>query len=223
MKTLSTENKIFAGVIGATLLLIFAAAFTLGKGTFPNTNNNPSTLAADTSVLVRDNSHYKGPKEAKVTIVEFSDFECPACQAAQPALNKTLADYKDKSVRFVYREFPLPSHQYAFLAAEAAEAAGLQNKFWEMHDRLFAEFEKNPELVLSKDTLTGYAKDLELDTAKFALDLDSDSVRQRVLDDQNDGNKVGLSATPTFFINGTAFTGGLSVDQFAREIDFRLK
>ena len=206
MPNFSTETKIFIGIIGATILLVAGAALLLGKDTVIDTTN-----------LVRNNSHSIGPADAKVTIVEFSDFECPACKAAQPALEQTLKDYSDK-VRFVYREFPLPSHEFGFIAAQAAEAAGLQGKFWEMHDKLF---QISPNL--SRDQLIGAAKDLGLNMDQFTKDFDSEAVRQRILDDQADGKKANLEATPTFFINGTKFTGGLTVNQFKQEIDSRLK
>ncbi|MCL4397714.1 DsbA family protein [Patescibacteria group bacterium] len=222
MPNLSTETKVFIAIIAGTLILIGGVAFLSGQGN----SSSGSTAAAqvvDTSILVRPDSHFLGPENAKVTIVEFSDFECPACQAAQPAVAQMLDTYKNSSVRFVYREFPLPSHQYAFLAAETAEAAGLQGKFWEMHDALFAAFESSPDYAFDKDKAIGLAQSLGLDTAKFAADLDSDAIRQKVLNDQADGNKVGIDATPTFFVNGTKFTGGQSIDQFKQEIDFRLK
>lgn len=210
MNKFSPETKIFLAIIAVTVLFVGGAAAILGKG------DTGSTLA-DQSVLTRSDSHIQGPGEAKVTIVEFSDFECPACKAAQPALKQTINNYSNR-IRFVYRQFPLPSHQYGFIAAQAAEAAGLQGKFWEMHDKLF---EISPDL--SKDKLIEAAKGLNLDMTKFTADLDSDQVRQKVLNDQADGNKVGISATPTFFINGTSFTGGLTIDQFKQEIDSRLK
>ncbi len=206
MPKFSTETKIFLGIILGTIALIGGAALLLGKST-----------PTDTSGLVRNNSHFLGSQNAKVTIVEFSDFQCPACKAAQPTVTAVLQKYKDK-IRFVYREFPLPSHEFGMIAAQGAEAAGLQGKFWEMHDKLF---EKSPDL--SKDKLISYAMELGLDPAKFAADLDSDAVRQIVLDDQADGNKASLEVTPTFFINGTKFDGGMSLDEFSKEIDTRLK
>ena len=205
MQEVATEIKFFLAIIIGTVVLIGGAAMLLGK-------SSPT----DTSGLVRNNSHFVGSPNAKVTVVEFSDFECPACKAAQPTVTAVLQKYKDK-IRFVYRNFPLPSHEFGMIAAQAAEAAGLQNKFWEMHDKLF---EKSPDL--SKDKLITYAAEIGLDSAKFNADLDSDAVRQIVLDNQADGNKAGLSVTPTFFINGTKFDGGMSLDQFSKEIEARL-
>lgn len=203
---MSNEIKIFLGVIAGTVVLIIAAAFFLTKPT-----------AIDSSFLVRENSRVLGMSEAKVTIVEFSDFQCPACKTAEPIVTQVLNQYKDK-IRFVYRNYPLPSHEFGQIAAEAAEAASLQNKFWEYHDKLF---ELSPDL--KKENLLLIAKDLGLDLVKFNKDLDSDTVKQKVADDQADGNRAGVNATPTFFINGTKFPGVLSLSQFQQEIDKRLK
>ncbi|MEK7565889.1 MAG: thioredoxin domain-containing protein [Patescibacteria group bacterium] len=206
---MNSETKFFIGIMGVTLAIILGAAvFLSGK------ENVTNLIPAD--ILIKTTSQVLGATDSKVTIVEFSDFECSACKAAQPIVKAVLAKYPNK-VRLVYRHFPIPSHQYGFLAAQAAESASLQGKFWEMHDKLF---EKSPEL--STDKLIIYASELKLDIAKFAADLESDAVKQKVLDDQLDGNKAGINVTPTFFINGQKFEGVLSVDQFSREIDKRL-
>lgn len=203
---MSNETKIFSGIIVGTLILIVTAAFFLTKPT-----------VIDSSFLVRENSHVLGVSEAKVTVVEFSDFQCPACKAAEPIVAQVLNQYKDK-IRFVYRNYPLPSHEFGQIAAQAAEAANLQNKFWEYHDKLFA---KSPDL--QRENLLILAKDLNLDMDRFAQDLDSDAVKQKVFNDQADGNRAGVNATPTFFINGTKFSGVLSLSQFQQEIENRLK
>lgn len=220
MPKFSTETKIFAVIIAATLLLIGGAAVFFG-----GSGSGSSGTVADQSLLVRPDSHVIGPANAKVTIVEFSDFQCPACVQADPTIKQVLQKY-DGQIRFAYRDYPLPSHVYGRIISEAAEAAGLQGKFWEMHDKLFANYQAlegaaNEQAV--RQALTQYASDLGLDTSKFTQDLDSDAVLQRVTADQADGNKVGLAVTPTFFINGTKFDGALSLDQFSKEIDSRLK
>lgn len=195
---MTNDIKIFLGIIVGTLILIFGAVFFLSQPKKP----------VDTSFLLSD---------AKVTVVEFSDFQCPACKAAEPVVAEILNKYKDK-IRFVYRNYPLPSHEFGQIAAQAAEAANLQNKFWEYHDKLF---EKSPDL--KKENLLTIAKDLGLDLDKFNKDLDSDAVKQKVADDQADGNRAGVNATPTFYINGTQFTGVLPLTQFQQEIEKRLK
>jgi protein-disulfide isomerase len=202
------ETKLFAGIMGATLILVVVVAVLLG--------NKSAVKIVDSGILVNQASQILGAADAKVTIVEFSDFECPACKIAQPTVEEIMNKYRDK-VRFVYRNFPLPSHPNSWPAAQALEGANLQGKYWEMHKSLF---EKSPDL--SKEQLFQYAKDLNLDMDKFEKDFDSDVVREKILKDLEDGNKAGLKVTPTFFINGTRFDGALSVDEFSREIDSRL-
>ncbi|MBI3559060.1 thioredoxin domain-containing protein [Candidatus Gottesmanbacteria bacterium] len=204
---MNNEIKIFSGIIAGTLILIFGAAFIFTQPKKP----------VDAGFLVRGNSFVLGASEAKVTVVEFSDFQCPACKSAEPIITAVLTQYKDK-IKFVYRHYPLPNHEFAMIAAQAAEAAALQNKFWEYHDKLF---EKSPDL--SRENLIILAKDLNLDMDKFTKDLDSDVVKQKVADDQADGNRAGVNATPTFYINGTQFTGVLPLSQFQQEIEKRLK
>lgn len=203
---MSNETKIFSGIIAGTLILIVAAAFFLTR----------SAVVVDSSFLVRENSHVLGPADSKVTVVEFSDFQCPACKAAEPIVAQVLNQYKDK-IRFVYRNYPLPAHEFGQIAAQAVEAAALQDKFWEYHDKLF---ELSPDL--KKENLLLIAKDLGLDLDKFNRDLDSETVKQKVADDQTDGNRAGVNATPTFFINGAKFPGVLPLSQFQQEIDKRL-
>src|SRR3989344_217227 len=205
---MNTETKVFVGIMGVTLALVVGTAVLLSGKSAPKPVNQ-----AD---LVSQNSQVLGATDAKVTIVEFSDFECPACKAAQPALDAVLGKYRDR-IRFVYRHFPLAQHVNGWPAAQAAESAALQGKFWEMHKVLF---EKSPDL--SKDLLFGYARDLGLDTSKFSTDYESNLVREKILSDINDAGKVGVNVTPTFFINGTKFEGVLSIDEFSREIDSRL-
>lgn len=195
------DVKIFLAVIGGTLVLIFGVAFLLGKNSAPSQN----TPALQEN-LIKPDSWKIGSESARVTLVEFSDFQCPSCKVAEPTVRSILAKYPE-NVRLVYRHFPLPSHEFAFGAAQAAEAAGLQGKFWEMHDKLF---DLSPDL--GKDKLVQIAKDLNLDLDKFARDLDSDPVRQKVLNDQSDGNTLGVNATPTFYVNGKKLVGTSSLD-----------
>ena len=200
---MSTETKIFLGVIGGTFLLIIAAAlFSGSNSSLPADNSAP----VSESVLIRPDSHQTGSDSARVTVVEFSDFECPACKAAEPEVENLISQYKDQ-ILFVDRNFPLPAHQYAFTAAAAAEAAGLQMKYWDYHNELFRI---SPDLT--RDNLIGLAHKLNLDVSKFAADMDSDAVRQRVLDDQADGNKAGVNATPTFFVNGKKIVGASGLE-----------
>lgn len=139
----------------------------------------------------------RGDTNSKVTVEEFSDFECPACKAAQPTVDDVLSTLGDK-IKFEYKHFPLVSvHPQAFRAAQASECANDQGKFWEYHDALF---QHQPDL--SSSQLKSYAADLKLDATKFAACLDSGAKTGVVRADMQEGNQRGIDATPTFFVNG---------------------
>lgn len=216
---MNSETKFFSGIILGTFAVILAAAIFLSGGQ----SKTPATVAPE--ILVKSNSQVLGAMDSKVTLVEFSDFQCPACKDAQPAVEAVINKYKDK-IRFVYREYPLSSHQYGMVAAQAAEAAGMQGKFWEMHNKLF---ENQPDPLKSEtndnfkpEKLREYAGQIGLDLNKFDKDYNSDAVRQKILDDQVDGNKAGIRGTPTFFINGVRLNGPYALDAFSKEIDSKL-
>ena len=149
---------------------------------------------------VGPDDHALGPADAPVTLVEYGDYECPHCGAAHPIVKRVLRRL-GRGVRFVFRNFPLGEmHPHAVEAAEAAEAAGLQGEFWRMHDRLFEH-----QAALAREELVAHAKRLGLDTARFASDLDSGAVEERVRGDFASGVRSGVNGTPTFFIDGVRF------------------
>ncbi len=143
-------------------------------------------------------SPIKGPPDAPITVIEFADFECPACRAAAPALDAVIEETDD--VRLVFKNFPLNIHPHAEKAARAAVAAGRQGKFWEMHHALFSM-----DPPLTPERLKQVAQKLSLDMEKFDEDLRSESVADAVAADRKLGERVDLSATPTIFINGRRF------------------
>lgn len=151
----------------------------------------------------------RGPADAAVTIVEFSDFECPYCRRMVGPLRELQARYP-LQLRLVYRHFPLETHPNAALAAEAAECAGDQGRFWEAHDALFATRER-----LQPATVRRLGRDLKLDVRRFEQCLDSGRHARRVLDDLAAGEAAGVSGTPAFFINGRFVNGAVSVDALA--------
>jgi protein-disulfide isomerase len=159
----------------------------------------------------------KGPATAPVSLVEFSDFECPFCALAAPIVQQLVAAYPAK-IRFVFKHYPLPMHKESPLAHEASLAAGAQGKFWEMHDSLFASQDK-----LSYDDLIAKAMQLGMDVARFTKDLDSHRFRSRVEADRQEGNRLGVDGTPFFFINGHAISGAVDLPIFKRLIDAALK
>jgi len=141
--------------------------------------------------------HVLGPSIAKVTIVEYADFECPNCKQAAPAVKLLLERFAGR-VRFAYRHFPLEDvHPHALNAAQAAEAAGGQGKFWQMHDLLF-----DNQRHLKLPQLRSYAERLELDITRYTVEMDDEVYLQRVREHVDTGLRSGVRATPTFFING---------------------
>ena len=158
----------------------------------------------------------RGPATAPVTIVEFSDFECPYCSRAEETISEVIRVYGDK-VRVIYRDLPLPNHTNAPKAAEAAHCAGEQGKYWEMHAKLFAN-----QRALDVKSLKGYAKDLKLDQAKFDQCLDSGVKAALVEEGKKAGNEAGITGTPAFFVNGILISGAQPFDAFKEVIDAEL-
>jgi len=147
--------------------------------------------------------HVQGPADAAVTLVEYGDYECPHCGRAYPIV-KAIQQQLGPKLRFVFRNFPLrESHPHAEQAAEAAEAAGAQGKFWEMHDRLFER-----QFALDGEYLIEYAGDLGLDVARFRKELASGVYEPRVREDFRSGVTSGVNGTPTLFLNGELLTEG---------------
>jgi protein-disulfide isomerase len=160
--------------------------------------------------------HARGPQNAKVTIVEFSDFQCPFCSRAAEATSKLKEKYGTK-IRFVFRQFPLSFHQNAQLASEAALAANEQGKFWEYHDKLFAN-----QNALERDKLEGYAKEVGLDVAKFKKALDSKTFAATVAEDLKLGEEAAVDGTPTMFLNGARIANPTDFDAISKQIDAAL-
>jgi NhaA family Na+:H+ antiporter len=158
--------------------------------------------------------HIMGRADAPVTLVEYGDYECPHCRQVYPviaALQEALGD----RLRYVFRHFPIrTSHPHAQLAAQAAEAAGAQGKYWEMHDLLF-----NHQDRLEKVDLLGYAGEIGLDVTQFERELDENSHAERVREDFTQGVHSGVNGTPTFFINGTRYDGAWDLESLLEAID----
>ncbi|MCP4660479.1 MAG: DsbA family protein [bacterium] len=159
----------------------------------------------------------KGPKEAPVTIVEFSDFECPFCGRIAPTMSELLENYGDK-VRVVFRQFPLPAHSKARKAGEASLCADEQGKFWEMHDLMFGDQQNLDGEVLKQKAATI----ADLDGEAFNECLDSEKHAQTVADDVTAATRLGLSGTPAFFINGRFVSGAVGIETFTEVIDEEL-
>jgi diadenylate cyclase len=158
--------------------------------------------------------HARGPKDAPVTLLKYGDYECPYCGEAHPVL-KELQERVGQQVRFVFRHFPLDSaHPRARRAAQAAEAAASQGRFWEMHDLLY---ERQGEL--GEEDLMGYAAELGLDLRRFEEDLANDHHAWRIEEDRLGGDRAGVRGTPTLFVNGVRYTGTLDLDRLLSAVE----
>ena len=158
-----------------------------------------------------------GNKAAPITLIEFADFQCPFCGRVAPTIKKVRETYGDK-VRLVWKDFPLTQiHPQAFKAGEAAHCAGDQGKYWEYHDRLFAN-----QQSLMPDDLKKHAADLGLDAAAFAACLDTSKYGERVRDGVAEGTRLGVNSTPMFYVNGRIVSGAQPYEAFVSVIDEEL-
>lgn len=174
--------------------------FLMGKLVMSEAGRTSTPIPLPSEVVADD---WKiGNPSASVTIIEYADFQCPACAATSPLLARVMDEYGDQ-VQLVYRYFPLNSiHPNADIAARAAEAAGHQNKFWEMHNMLFANQNAWSSLSNPTDTLVTYATSLDLNIDQFKADLTSSEIRDRVNRDLKSAEQAGLTGTPSIFVNG---------------------
>jgi protein-disulfide isomerase len=158
-----------------------------------------------------------GPPNAPITLVEFSDFQCPYCIAAAPQLAAVLKAYPTQ-VKLIFKEYPLETHSQAGLAAAAAIAAHKQGKFWPMYDAMFA----TPD-GLVKENLVALAQKNGLDLKRFEADLDSTEVKEAITRDVQDGDRAGVEGTPTLFINGQRYNGPIELESLKPVLDAELK
>jgi predicted DsbA family dithiol-disulfide isomerase len=157
-----------------------------------------------------------GPRKAIVTLIEFSDFQCPFCRSSQSAIKEVLKSYKS-DVRLVFKHRPLESHAQAFTSAQAAFCAGRQGAFWQYHDLLFMSEDLSPE------TLNKLAASIHLNLSEFGNCMKSDPARAAVQNDVDEAKRLGIDSTPTFVINGNLFRGALSFEDFKAAIEQELK
>lgn len=174
------------------------------------------------AVAVAEGEHARGPADAPVTLVEYSDFQCPACAAYHPLLTALMEDPANAGkIRLIYRHFPLTRiHRNAELAARSAEAASLQGKFWEYHDLLFQNQTKWSAMsgTGAAGEFESYAGQLGLDLSRWKEDRDSDAVRDAVKADMEGGESSGVDSTPSFFVNGTRMPPPRSAEEFSTAI-----
>ncbi len=220
---MKNDRNIQAWMAGGFLVVIVVTAVIAGmssSGTvFPQGGFEATTVAA-----VSSTDWVTGNKNANVNVITYGDFQCPACAAYESILQQLEEEYAS-NVKFVFRNYPLPQHQNGMNTSQAAEAAGLQGKFWEMHDLLYTKqtewSDAAADTIVSK-YLDVYAKSLGLDVAKFNTDINSPVVKQKIKTDMATANAAKVNHTPTFFVNLVQIPNPQSVMAFKAVIDAAL-
>ncbi len=188
------------------VVVVVGIVFMVSKGD----GGEKTVLGAD----VVEEDWIKGNAEASVTLVEYSDFECPACAQFYSTMKELVGELGEQ-VQFVYRHFPISQlHEQAKLAALAAEAAGRQGKFWELHDVLFERQSEWAGAEDARDKFGRYAEELELDMARFDVDIEDNELHDKVEEHRSSGVRSGVSGTPAFFLNGEKMKGYNTQDEF---------
>lgn len=220
----------FAGMAAISVLgFLILLVIVFSQGTTDGTKvvagaDNKAVVNEDNSVnqpvaAIKNDEYVRGNKNAKVEIIEYSDFECPFCLKHRATMDEIYKNYKDKA-KFVFRHYPLSFHENAFKAAMAVECAGEQGKFWEMHDKAF---DANQATTMSVDTWKVAAKKLGLDTKKFNACLDGDKYADKINNDIKEGSASGVSGTPATFINSEMVSGAYPYDTLKEKIETALK
>lgn len=214
---MSQEAKILSGVGIITLILVVGAALVMG-----GSSSTSQTLSqSQEKLLVRPDSNQIATPSAKVTLVEFGDYQCPACKAAYSIVKQLLNDEKGK-INFVFRNFAFLGQESTW-AAEAAECAVPEGKFWQYHDYLYEHQGAENSGTFSKEKLENIAAALNLNTEQFKFCLETDKYSQKVSDDRTDGQDLGVNSTPTFFLNGEKLVGVSSYQDLKNKVDALIK
>lgn len=212
-------------LFGAGFIVVVVALMIIaGVASSGQQQTTAAYVGTQTSAITADD-HTKGVAGSKVSVIEYGDFQCPACGAYEPIVEKLEANYAGK-VQFVFRNFPLVQvHQNAQIAAQAAEAANLQSKYWEMHDLLYSkqsEWSETPNATVVSNYFDKYAQSLGLDVKKFDIDINSDIVKSRIQRDVSLAGAAQVDHTPTFFINLTQIQNPQGYDAFKTTLDAAL-
>jgi protein-disulfide isomerase len=209
-------------LVGVTVAVVLMSRPSASNST-PAQNSSPAPAQRVQAQPGAPNPYSKGGASARVTLEEFSDFQCPACGGLAPGLKRVMAEYGDRA-RLVFRNYPLQMHRYAFIAARAAEAAGLQGKFWEMHDALYENQKEWSDSMEPRVQFDAYATRLGLDVQKFKADMERQELADRIRADMQRGNSLAVKGTPTIYLNGRELVPGQLVteDILRREIEAAL-
>lgn len=198
--------------------IVAFVAFMAWIGYAQDRANDPQSL----TVAINEQDWFEGGASAPVTIVEYSDFQCPACAAYFPVMKELLSAYGDQ-IKIVYRNFPLTQiHPNAQLASQAAEAAGMQGKFFEMHDLLFANQSAWSTLADPTETFIAFATNIGINIDQFRTDLTSSAVRTAVAEDVRGGMSANVTGTPSFFMNGVLIENPQGLQPFTTLINAAL-
>lgn len=192
-------------------VVLIAVVFAMVKLAQAPSNGGVTTLPANILESVQDDEWIRDSRTASTTLIEYGDFECPACASYHPVLKQIHEEYGDR-IRFVFRHFPLPVHRNSRIAARAAEAAGAQGKFWEMHDALFETQAEWTGKSNAQSLFSDYARALGLDMERFERDMRSTEIGRKIDDAYKSGLRYGVDATPSFFINNTRHILSSSAD-----------
>lgn len=207
---MNREAKIISAIGGVFLIIFASLIFLATKPGKPQAPEPP----IDTTALIKPDSHQTLPNSSPpVTIIEFGDFQCPSCAVAHATVKELLKAYEGK-INFVFKHFPLPSHNNSQISAQAAEAAGEQGKFWEVYDKLYENQDTWSNLSSPLDAFVQYAKELGLDADKFKKAVEDKKFQNIINADLADGNLSRVTATPTFFVNGERIVGAPTLEQF---------
>jgi protein-disulfide isomerase len=216
-------------IIGVVLVAVIAAVVLMSRPSA--SNSTPAQTASPGQAPTQrqppqpgaSNPYTRGNASSRVTLEEFSDFQCPACGGLEPGLRRVMKDYDDR-VRFVFRNYPLTMHKYAFLAARAAESAGLQGKFWEMHDLIYDNQKEWSEAMEPRVQFDSYATRLGLDVQRFKADMERPDLADRIKTDMLRGNSLNVKGTPTVYLNGRELVPGRLVteEDLRRELEAAL-
>lgn len=225
---MKTQQLVYVLLLAAVFLLgyLFARVQLLEKGKTATTPGTQTAQQAPGTPVKADvkigHLPIEGKESAKITIIEFSDFQCPFCERwykeTYPQIKKEYID--TGKAKLYFRHFPLDFHLAAMPAAVGGECAQEQGKFWELHNKIFDNQEKlGTDVATSKTQLKTWAQELGLDTASFNSCLDSEKYKNKVTEDVNDGKAAGVNGTPTFYINGTQLVGAQPYEAFKAALD----
>lgn len=222
----STEKKNSLNKLIAVVLVILGAFFVWKVLTSGNSTGSSSTETSQANADLKEvtsTDHVEGNAESSIVVMEYGDYQCPACGLYYPITKSLMEKYGDK-IAFVFRHFPIRSaHAHAQIASQAAEAAGIQGKYWEMHDKLYENQDTWSKERDPRDTFANYAKDIGVaDIEKFKTDMNSDTVKSIVDKSYENALKIGINSTPTMLVNGQKFDRPPALEDLSKLIDEEL-